>query len=186
MIPGQAGAWQYELAGNPWKCSPKDELATVRLSIALVQTLGRFGWSLGAGVNAGRKRVSFVYLRYRGVRAHFCSLDLLHRAQEDHHTFILTSPLSPPPSSPSVATQAFAISFPRPNVISVIDPPQNLTPTILAAIRAAALEAEEEGWVKGTQRNPGGGSGGGGAYKFKLKGYTNWYSFGFPRSKYET
>ena len=58
MIPGQAGAWQYELVGSPWKCSPKDELASVRLSIALVQTLGRFGWSLGAGVNAGRKRVS--------------------------------------------------------------------------------------------------------------------------------
>ncbi|KAL7418176.1 hypothetical protein BDY24DRAFT_11944 [Mrakia frigida] len=57
MIPGQAGAWQYELAGSPWRCSPKEELASVRLSIALVQTLGRFGWNLGAGVNAGRKKV---------------------------------------------------------------------------------------------------------------------------------
>lgn len=181
------------------------------LVLRLVLWAWRQGWT-----QKGRSVVHFGHLRLFD-RAPLCAIptrmiDMVY--QDDHHSFIFTSPLDGPPSAPVAPKQMFAISFPKPNIVSVIDPvrilsspftsslvarnytdllslvslqPTNLTPMILQAIRDAAREGggvSEEGWILGTQRNIGGGPTAGGAYRFKLKGYTKWYMSGLRRFSY--
>lgn len=106
----------------------------------------------------------------------------LRTAQADHHTFLLSSTSNLAPSDRST-TSTFAISFPRPDTISIVDPPHALTPAILQAARAATGEeaVQDEGWVPGSQQTAAGRK----VYKLKVKGFKTWWKPGVSKARYQ-
>lgn len=103
-------------------------------------------------------------------------LKCLSSLQSDHHSFLLAASLPLQSSSAGPAPPLFAISFPKPNVISIIDPPSTMTPTIFQAVRAAVGEGAEEEWVGGNRSS--------GVYAFRIAKVGGWWKAG-SKTKYQ-
>lgn len=110
------------------------------------------------------------------MRNSLTDLKSLSSLQSDHHSFLLSSslPLQSSPADP--APPLFAISFPKPDVISIIDPPPAMTPTVLQAVRTAVGEGAEEGWVSGNRSS--------GVYAFRIAKVGGWWKGG-SKAKYQ-
>ncbi|CDO72326.1 hypothetical protein BN946_scf184977.g23 [Trametes cinnabarina] len=140
--------FEFSLDQKPWV--NVKSITSERLIIGIFSVIFQYGYSFVSTVEYGREhddRVAITFSRPTPAPAS-SAIPILPNGS--------TSTL--PHTSPMI----FAISFPTPRVLRVIDPPLALTPAILQAVRNA--------WPRGIADEKKLGD----TYEFKLKGY-KWF-----------
>ncbi|WWD19524.1 hypothetical protein CI109_103985 [Kwoniella shandongensis] len=102
--------WQADLSDRVWKRKGKEELATIRLILAILRVLGIHGWKIVNGIQAaGRKND-------------------IHKLLFEYSPDTL---LAPP--------VFFAVSIPLPDRLSLISAPLSRRPALISAVRDAIV-----------------------------------------------
>ncbi|KAJ9117896.1 hypothetical protein QFC20_000177 [Naganishia adeliensis] len=105
--------WDCLLRGTPWKKKGTEEVGSIRLILALLETLSAEGWNLVQDVNVGS-------------------------AKKDVHNFVFRHD-----GFPDASDKFFAITFPLANRISLVDPSSSCTPALISSIRSAILQPDQ-------------------------------------------
>ncbi|KAI0374253.1 hypothetical protein BV20DRAFT_935857 [Pilatotrama ljubarskyi] len=140
--------FEFSLDQKPW--ANLKNIMTEKLIVGIFSVIFQYGYSFLSTVEYGREhddRIAIAFSRPTTAPAS-SAIPIMPNAS--------TSTL------PHASPMMFAISFPTPRVLRVIDPPLPLTPAILQAVRNA--------WPRGIADEKKLGD----SYEFKLKGY-KWF-----------
>ncbi|KAH9856193.1 hypothetical protein C2E23DRAFT_882303 [Lenzites betulinus] len=142
---------EFSLDQKPW--ANAKNIMSEKLVVGILTIIFQFGCSLLSTIEYGREpddRVAIAFSRATiASRASFPQIPI-------------TPSDSTSTSMPTYHSMLFAISFPTPNTLHVIEPPLPLTPAILQIVRRA--------WPRGIEDEKRVGD----SYEFKLKGY-KWF-----------
>ncbi|KAI0778098.1 hypothetical protein BD413DRAFT_464999 [Trametes elegans] len=140
--------FEFSLDHKPW--ANVKNIVSERLVVGIFSVVLQYGFSFLSTIEYGREQDDRIAIAFsRPTTAPAASAIPIMPNQS-------TSTL------PHSAPMLFAISFPSPRVLRVIDPPLPLTPAILQAVRNA--------WPRGIEDEKKIGD----AYEFRLKGY-KWF-----------
>ncbi|KAI0669986.1 hypothetical protein C8Q78DRAFT_976529 [Trametes maxima] len=140
--------FEFSLDQKPW--ANIKSIASERLIVGIFSVIFQFGYSFLSTVEYGREhddRIAIAFSR---------------PSPGPTSSAIPIMPTGSASTLPHTSPMIFAISFPTPRVLRVIDPPLPLTPAILQAVRNA--------WPRGIADEKKMGD----SYEFKLKGY-KWF-----------
>ncbi|KAI0639319.1 hypothetical protein C8Q77DRAFT_1152303 [Trametes polyzona] len=140
--------FEYSLDQKPW--ANVKNITSEKLILSIFSVIFQYGYSLLSTIEYGREhddRIAIAFSRPTPAPA-ASAIPIMPN--------ISTSTL------PHTSPMMFAVSFPSPRVLRVIDPPLPLTPAILQAVRNA--------WPRGIADEKKLGD----SYEFKLKGY-KWF-----------
>ncbi|OJT11829.1 hypothetical protein TRAPUB_11624 [Trametes pubescens] len=140
--------FEFALDHKPW--ANLKNIVSEKLVVGIFSILLQYGYSLLSTIEYGREqddRIAIAFSRPTTAPA---------------SSAIPIIPSNSTSTLPHTGPMMFAISFPTPRVLRVIDPPLPLTPAILQAVRNA--------WPRGIADEKKFGD----SYEFKLKGY-KWF-----------
>ncbi|KAL1952043.1 hypothetical protein VTO73DRAFT_1192 [Trametes versicolor] len=140
--------FEFALDHKPW--ANLKNIVSEKLVVGIFSIILQYGYSLLSTIEYGREhddRVAIAFSRPTTAPA---------------SSAIPIMPSNSTSTLPHTGPMMFAISFPTPRVLRVIDPPLPLTPAILQAVRNA--------WPRGIADEKKFGD----SYEFKLKGY-KWF-----------
>ncbi|KAI0824250.1 hypothetical protein BC628DRAFT_454837 [Trametes gibbosa] len=140
--------FEFSLDQKPW--ANVKNIMSEKLVLGIFSIIFQFGYSLLSTIEYGREhddRIAIAFSRPTTAPA---------------SSAIPIMPSNSASTLPHTSPMMFAVSFPTPRVLRVIDPPLPLTPAILQAVRNA--------WPRGIADEKKMGD----SYEFKLKGY-KWF-----------